>query len=173
MKRIAIVGGGPGGLFTARLLSEKLNDRIEITLFEATPWLGGKVATECFKKSRIAFEAGTAELYDYSMHGPDPWRAPSRGQSTGTACGPACKAARSRSSASGCSRAVIADPNMFSGVQHHIMGDDPASRWRPLKMGPQVIKIEWLRAQGTGTANRNKLAEPRTTSVSRCSRSRE
>ena len=32
MKRIAIVGGGAGGLFTARLLSERLNDRIEITL---------------------------------------------------------------------------------------------------------------------------------------------
>ena len=51
MKRIAIVGGGPGGLFTARLLSEKLNDRIEITLFEAAPRLGGKVVTGCFKKS--------------------------------------------------------------------------------------------------------------------------
>ena len=74
MKRIAIVGGGPGGLFTARLLSEKLNDRIEITLFEAAPRLGGKVVTGCFKKSGIAFEAGTAELYDYSMHGPDPLR---------------------------------------------------------------------------------------------------
>jgi monoamine oxidase/SAM-dependent methyltransferase len=74
MKRIAIVGGGPGGLFTARLLSEKLNDCIEITLFEAAPRLGGKVVTGCFKKSGIAFEAGTAELYDYSMHGPDPLR---------------------------------------------------------------------------------------------------
>jgi protoporphyrinogen oxidase len=51
MKRIAIVGGGPGGLFPARLLSEKLNDRTEITLFEATPRLGGKVVIGCFKKS--------------------------------------------------------------------------------------------------------------------------
>ena len=30
-------------MFTARLLSERLNDRIEITLFEAAPrlWAGG------------------------------------------------------------------------------------------------------------------------------------
>ena len=64
MKRIGIVGGGPGGLFTARLLTKKLNDAIEITVFEAAPRLGGKVLTTCFEKSGIAFEAGTAELYD-------------------------------------------------------------------------------------------------------------
>ena len=45
MKRIGIVGGGPGGLFTARLLTKKLNDAIEITVFEAAPRLGGKVLT--------------------------------------------------------------------------------------------------------------------------------
>ncbi len=72
MKRIAIVGGGPGGLFTARLLTQKLNDGINITLFEAAPRLGGRVLTARFEKSGIAFEGGTAELYDYSMHGPDP-----------------------------------------------------------------------------------------------------
>ena len=72
MKRIAIIGGGPGGLFTARLLTQKLNDGINITLFEAAARLGGKVLTARFEKSGIAFEGGTAELYDYSMHGPDP-----------------------------------------------------------------------------------------------------
>ena len=56
MKRIAIVGGGPGGLFTARLLTGKLNDGIDITLFEAAPRLGGKVLTTRFEKSGIAFE---------------------------------------------------------------------------------------------------------------------
>jgi glycine/D-amino acid oxidase-like deaminating enzyme len=66
MKRIAIVGGGARGLFTARLLSEKLNDRIEITLFEAAPRLG-QVVTGCFKKSGShlstrASTAGCAEL---------------------------------------------------------------------------------------------------------------
>ena len=74
MKRIGIVGGGPGGLFTARLLAEKLNDAIEITVFEAAPRLGGKVLTSRFEKSGIPFEGGTAELYDYSMHGHDPLR---------------------------------------------------------------------------------------------------
>ena len=67
MKRIAIVGGGAGGLFTARLLSERLNDRIEITLFGAAPRLG-QVVTGCFKKSGShlstirASTAGCAEL---------------------------------------------------------------------------------------------------------------
>jgi hypothetical protein len=56
-----------------------------------------------------------------------------------------------------CSRAVIADPNMFTGVQHHMMADGIQLRWRLSKWVP-VIKIEWLRAQRTGTANRNKLA---------------
>jgi protoporphyrinogen oxidase len=74
MKRIAIVGGGPGGLLTARLLTEKLNVGIDITLFEAAPRLGGKVLTARFEKSGIGFEGGTAELYDYSMHGTDPLR---------------------------------------------------------------------------------------------------
>jgi monoamine oxidase len=74
MKRIAIVGGGPGGLFTARLLTEKLNSGIHITVFEAAPRLGGKVLTARFEKRGIAFEGGTAELYDYSMHGTDPLR---------------------------------------------------------------------------------------------------
>ena len=74
MKRIAIIGGGPGGLFTTRLLTKKLNDGISITLFEAAARLGGKVLTARFEKSGIAFEGGTAELYDYSMHGPDPLR---------------------------------------------------------------------------------------------------
>ena len=53
---------------------QKLNDAIEITVFEAAPRLGGKVLTTCFEKSGIAFEVGTAELYDYSMHGLDPLR---------------------------------------------------------------------------------------------------
>jgi monoamine oxidase/SAM-dependent methyltransferase len=74
MKRIAIVGGGPGGLFTARLLTKKLTEAVDITLFEAAPRLGGKVLTTRFEKSGICFEAGTAELYDYSMHGFDPLR---------------------------------------------------------------------------------------------------
>ena len=68
MKRIAIVGGGAGGLFTARLLSERLNDRIEITLFEAALHGWGQVVTGCFKKSGShlstirASTAGCAEL---------------------------------------------------------------------------------------------------------------
>jgi protoporphyrinogen oxidase/SAM-dependent methyltransferase len=71
MKRIAIVGGGPGGLFTALLLRQKCADQPEITLFEATARLGGKVLTKRFGAVPVLYEAGAAELYQY---GSDPLR---------------------------------------------------------------------------------------------------
>ncbi|MFN5076852.1 MAG: NAD(P)-binding protein, partial [Planctomyces sp.] len=43
MTRIAIVGGGPGGLMTAWLLSRLANQPIELTLFEASSRTGGKI----------------------------------------------------------------------------------------------------------------------------------
>jgi protoporphyrinogen oxidase len=48
MTRVAIVGGGPGGLLTAYLLKEQCSNLCEVTLFEAGPRLGGKVRTEQF-----------------------------------------------------------------------------------------------------------------------------
>src|ERR1043165_9519798 len=72
MTRIAIVGGGPGGLFTASLLEEYCSDLCEATLFEAGPRLGGKVVTQQFATVPVPYEAGVAELYDYSHFGPDP-----------------------------------------------------------------------------------------------------
>jgi monoamine oxidase len=71
--RIAIIGGGPGGLMTAHLLEQEL-DRAEITLFEAGPRLGGKIVTREFASAPVPYEAGAAELYDYSQLGPDPLR---------------------------------------------------------------------------------------------------
>jgi hypothetical protein len=49
-----------------------------------------------------------------------------------------------------CSRAVIADPNMFTGVQHHIMADDPASRGASQNGSPVVCGLKGLE-QLTGT----------------------
>src|SRR5882762_9586314 len=72
MMRIAIVGGGPGGLLTSYLLKEYCAGLCELTLFEAGPRLGGKVVTEQFKAAPVPYEAGVAELYDYSHFGPDP-----------------------------------------------------------------------------------------------------
>jgi protoporphyrinogen oxidase/SAM-dependent methyltransferase len=72
MSRIAIVGGGPGGLFTAYLLQEYCADLCQVTLFEASPRLGGKVRTSQFATAPVCYEAGVAELYDYSHFGPDP-----------------------------------------------------------------------------------------------------
>ena len=72
--RIAIIGGGPGGLMTAWLLEQRLSHRGDITLFEASPRLGGKIVTPQFKTAPVSYEAGAAELYDYSRLGEDPLR---------------------------------------------------------------------------------------------------
>lgn len=61
--RIAVVGGGPGGLFTAYLLGQRYPEAI-VTLFEASDRLGGKIRTDQFPDG-TPFEAGVAELYEY------------------------------------------------------------------------------------------------------------
>lgn len=71
---LAIVGGGPGGLMTAWHLKKKLGPLCKVTIFEASERLGGKVATGKFDSAGAIYEAGVAEIYDYSMLGPDPLR---------------------------------------------------------------------------------------------------
>jgi len=72
--RIAIIGGGPGGLLTAYLLQRRVQEPFEATLFEASPRLGGKIRSPQFSSAPVGYEAGAAELYDYSEVGPDPLR---------------------------------------------------------------------------------------------------
>jgi protoporphyrinogen oxidase/SAM-dependent methyltransferase len=74
MLDLAIVGGGPGGLMSAWYLKRKLGDLCRITLFEASDRLGGKILTRKFDSAPAMYEAGVAEIYDYSMTGPDPLR---------------------------------------------------------------------------------------------------
>ena len=74
MFELAIVGGGPGGLMTAWHLKKKLGDLCKVTIFEASERLGGKVVTGRFDTANAIYEAGVAEIYDYSMLGPDPLR---------------------------------------------------------------------------------------------------
>lgn len=74
MIELAIVGGGPGGLMTAWHLKNKVGDLARVTLFEMSDRLGGKVVTRTFDSAPAMYEAGVAELYDYSMIGPDPLR---------------------------------------------------------------------------------------------------
>lgn len=64
--RIGIIGGGPGGLMSAYFLEKYADHPLEITLFEATHRVGGKVSTQQFKSAPVTYEAGAAELYDYS-----------------------------------------------------------------------------------------------------------
>ncbi|QDU29244.1 protoporphyrinogen oxidase [Anatilimnocola aggregata] len=70
--RIGIVGGGPGGLMTAYMLQKLANCPLEVTLFEASPRLGGKILTPQFATFPIRYEAGAAEFYDYSQFDDDP-----------------------------------------------------------------------------------------------------
>jgi monoamine oxidase/SAM-dependent methyltransferase len=74
MLDLAIVGGGPGGLMSAWYLKKKLGEHCRVTIFEATDRLGGKVLTGKFDSAPAIYEAGVAEIYDYSMTGPDPLR---------------------------------------------------------------------------------------------------
>ncbi len=73
-KRIAIIGGGPGGLMTCFLLEQRTRAPLDITIFEAGDRLGGKIVTPQFDTAPVTYEAGAAELYDYSRLGPDPLR---------------------------------------------------------------------------------------------------
>ena len=72
--KIAIVGGGPGGLFSALMLNRYAPDA-DVTIFEASDRLGGKLKSRRFAQSGALYEAGAAELYDYSHVGEDPLRA--------------------------------------------------------------------------------------------------
>src|SRR6478609_5507055 len=74
MLDLAIVGGGPGGLMSAWYLKKKLGDLCRVTIYEASDRLGGKIVTRKFDSSDAMYEAGVAEIYDYSMIGPDPLR---------------------------------------------------------------------------------------------------
>jgi monoamine oxidase/SAM-dependent methyltransferase len=74
MLDLAIVGGGPGGLMSAWYLRRKLGQLCRVTIYEASDRLGGKILTRKFDSAPATFEAGVAEIYDYSMTGPDPLR---------------------------------------------------------------------------------------------------
>ncbi len=69
--KVAIIGGGPGGLFAAWHLAARAGLSCEVTVYEADQRLGGKIQT-CQFAGVGPYEAGVAELYDYSRLGPDP-----------------------------------------------------------------------------------------------------
>lgn len=59
---------------TAFLLEKRSKFPCDITIFEASSRLGGKILTRQFSAAPARYEAGAAELYDYSQLGPDPLR---------------------------------------------------------------------------------------------------
>lgn len=71
---VGIIGGGPGGLLTAYYLQKWASEPYVATIFEAAPRLGGKLLTRRFSLARANYEAGAAELYDYSPVGEDSLR---------------------------------------------------------------------------------------------------
>jgi len=58
--KVAIIGGGPGGLMTAYLLQKASDAPLAITLLEATERLGGKILTPQFDSAPVQYEAGAA-----------------------------------------------------------------------------------------------------------------
>ena len=74
MLDLAIIGGGPGGLMSAWYLKKKLGPLCRVTIYEASDRIGGKVMSRKFDSAPALYEAGVAEIYDYSMTGPDPLR---------------------------------------------------------------------------------------------------
>src|ERR1700728_5222997 len=62
------------GLMSAWYLKKKLGELCRVTIFEASDRVGGKVLTSKFDSAPAMYEAGVAEIYDYSMSGPDPLR---------------------------------------------------------------------------------------------------
>ncbi len=59
---------------SAWYLRKKLGDLCRVTLYEASDRVGGKIVTRKFDTADAMYEAGVAEIYDYSMTGPDPLR---------------------------------------------------------------------------------------------------
>ncbi len=72
---VAIIGGGPAGLFTSSILETTCGDVCNTTIFEASDRVGGKVVTCSFRSVPILYEAGVAEFYDYSQF----WLRPASG----------------------------------------------------------------------------------------------
>lgn len=59
---------------SAWYLKRKLGELCRVTIFESSDRLGGKILTRKFDSANAMYEAGVAEIYDYSMTGPDPLR---------------------------------------------------------------------------------------------------
>ncbi len=59
---------------SAWYLKKKIGELCRITIYEASDRLGGKILTRKFDSAPAIYEAGVAEIYDYSMTGPDPLR---------------------------------------------------------------------------------------------------
>jgi monoamine oxidase/SAM-dependent methyltransferase len=53
MSKVAIIGGGPGGLMTAWHIAKKCPTLVDLTLFEASDRLGGKILTKTFDDGAI------------------------------------------------------------------------------------------------------------------------
>jgi monoamine oxidase len=73
MLNVAIIGAGPGGLMTARLLEQTCGAACSTTVFEASHRIGGKLHTRRFSTADAAYESGVAECYGYAI-GTDPLR---------------------------------------------------------------------------------------------------
>ena len=70
--RVGIVGGGPAGLMTTYELQRIADCPVQVTLFEASNRLGGKVITPQFRHAAIPSAMIGVELSYSSQFGEDP-----------------------------------------------------------------------------------------------------
>jgi monoamine oxidase len=73
LRRLAIIGAGPGGLMAAYELQKCMRHPIQVTIYEASSRIGGKIQTLKMNSGAL-YEAGAAEFYDYSQIDEDPLR---------------------------------------------------------------------------------------------------
>src|SRR2546421_12881076 len=74
MTTVAIIGGGPGGLLAAYFWAQKCPLDCDITVFEASGRLGGKVLSRRFTQASVPYEAGVAGVDGFFGLGADPAR---------------------------------------------------------------------------------------------------
>ena len=69
--KVAVIGGGPGGMFATWHLAAKAGHSCQITVFEASDRLGGKIQTGQFAGVG-PYEAGVAEYMTIPAWAPTP-----------------------------------------------------------------------------------------------------
>ncbi|MDP8995602.1 MAG: FAD-dependent oxidoreductase [Pseudomonadota bacterium] len=124
--RVAIIGGGPGGLFSAYYLERYAAEKPDVCILECSARVGGKIFTPRMPHTGFKYEAGVAEIYDYAQLGPDPLKEliAELGLTTTPMDG----------------EAVIFEGQILTSAKdvHHCLGPDAATRLETMAQGARM-----------------------------------